>query len=114
MAGPATGAISSTLQRVLDEHVEPCEAGAVVTTILGLHDDYASGRAKAIGASVFRPPQSRLAPVATWYEEARQLLIPDLGELSGRTAIVGLALADLAMGREMVCALDCSHASSTS
>jgi hypothetical protein len=102
MAAPTTGTLSSTLQGVLSEQAEPCEAGAIVGRILELHGDYASGRAKAIAESLFRPPKSRVAPVAKWYDEARQLLISDLGKLSGRTAIVGLAMADLTMGREIV------------
>jgi hypothetical protein len=81
---------------------EPCTAGDIVQQVLARHGDYAGGRAKRIGETAFHPPDSRKQPVLAWYKDARLQLKSDLDKLSGKTAILGLAVADRATGRELV------------
>lgn len=102
LVAPPLERLSTTLDRVAEALPEPCTAGDVVQQILSRHADYAAGRAKRIGETAFQPPSSRKQPVPAWYSDVRLQLKSDLGTLSGKTAILGLAVADRVTGRELV------------
>ncbi len=96
--------ISPTLQEVQHRLPESCTAREVIEAILSLHSEYGQGRALTALPIVEWPPEAevRRQPVTAWYEEARSQLSLVDGKLSGKTAIVGLTLAERATGRGLV------------
>ena len=97
------GSLSITLQEVAKDLPDRCTAGMVVSMIHARHANYARREAHLIAPpSQVWPAETRTQPAYAWYEEARRFLRSNLVELSGRTAILGLALTDFTLGREIV------------
>jgi KAP family P-loop domain len=100
---PTPRNVSPSLERVWTEFQGPCTAQEIIETLVDSHTRYGKGRARAALSVVRWPAETavRRQSVTDWYEDARsQLQLAD--DLNGRTAIVGMALAERATGRELV------------
>ena len=104
LAPPVPQKWSPSLQRVWSELQQPCTAREVIEAIVGLHPEYGKRRAPGVLSTVQWPAEDvvRRQPVTDWYEDARSQLELGGGDLHGKAAIVGLALAERATGRELV------------
>ena len=85
---------------------EPCTARQLVEAIVRLHPEYGVHGAPTVGdlvGAVAWPDGGRTETVHEWFRASRtQLVLGSAGELSGKLALVGLALVDRAVGRALV------------
>lgn len=104
-AGSSTIQLSPTLQEVsFFLGARTVSAERVIREVLERHaSDYAGGRAaKMAEEHVAWPANPRTQPVQAWFREVAAVLSLGRAELHGRLMILGLALADRAVGRACV------------
>ena len=101
---PPPQRVSPSLALASSEIPSACTARVVVEAIIRLHPDYGKNRAPDALSAVQWPADAvvRRQPVADWYEDARSQFELGDNDLNGPAAIIGIALAERATGRELV------------
>ena len=92
---------SPTVESVVKESLDgPVGARDIIDRIFSVHGEYA--RARVQTAPIAWPPRSgAVAPVETYLEWIGEIYADPDTELHGRLAVLGAALVDRAVGREL-------------